>query len=181
MLELWLVRHGETPWNREGRLCGWSDPPLTPWGRQQALALAPWLAQTAFDGVFSSDLQRAIQTARLAHAKPPQLQPALRELNFGALEGLRWAELPEEHQAALLNFEGFQAPQGESTEQFRERVYGFFEGSSPGRYLVFTHGGVLRLVLRDLGQEGFLPPCAAVGLDWSRRRVLFVREPEAAG
>lgn len=94
-------------------------------------------------------------------------------MNFGALEGLRWAELPEEHQAALLNFEGFQAPQGESTEQFRERVYGFFEGSSPGRYLVFTHGGVLRLVLRDLGQEGFLPPCAAVGLDWSRRRVLL--------
>jgi len=174
--ELWLVRHGQTTWNLEGRLTGWTDVPLTPLGEQQARALAGWLSQERFDKVLASDLQRALHTARLAYGEPQEALPELRELEFGALEGLKWDELPEPHKSALLAFEGFQAPGGESTRALRQRVYGVFEGLPPGRHLVFTHGGVLRLVLRDFGRDRFLPPCAVVGLDWQQKRVLFVRD-----
>lgn len=177
MRELWLVRHGQTTWNLEGRLTGWTDVPLTAWGQQQARALAPWLAQTTFDGVFSSDLSRAIQTARLAYGEPQEVSAALRELEFGQLEGLKWAELPEVYKDALMGFEGFQAPGGESTAQMQRRVYGFFDGLPMGRHLVFTHGGVLRMVLRELDQDRFLPPCAVMGLDWKYKQMLFVRHP----
>jgi probable phosphoglycerate mutase len=180
-VEVWLVRHGETPWNALGRLTGWSDVPLSARGEAQALALAPFLAAERFDGVVSSDLSRAVQTARLAYGEPGRRLAALRELDFGTLEGLRWDELAEPYRAALLAFEGFEAPGGESTAGLRSRVYGFLEGLPPGRHLAFTHGGVLRLVLRDFGQDRFLPPCAVVGLDWSGRRVRFVRGEEGWG
>lgn len=174
MSEFWLVRHGQTTWNLEGRLTSWTDVPLTPLGEQQARALAGWLGQERFDGVLASDLQRAVHTARLAYGEPQARLLELRELEFGALEGLRWAELPEVHKNALLAFEGFQAPGGESTAALRARVYKVLEGLAPGRYLVFTHGGVLRMLLRDFGQDRFLPPCAVLGLDWAHKRVLFV-------
>lgn len=181
MSELWLVRHGQTPWNLEGRLTGWSDLPLTALGEQQARALSGWLTGERFHRVVASDLQRAIQTARLAYGEPQEVAAALRELEFGQLEGLRWAELPEVYKEALLKFEGFQAPGGESTAQLRRRVYAFFDDLPAGRHLLFTHGGVLRLVLRDFDQDRFLPPCAVVGLDWGLKRVLFVREPANEG
>lgn len=177
-VEIWLVRHGETLWNAQGRITGWSDVPLTERGEAQARALAPLLAAERFDSVVASDLSRAVQTARLAYGEPQRHLWELRELDFGGLEGLPWADLAEPHRVALLAFEGFQAPGGESTARLRSRVYGFFEGLAPGRHLAFTHGGVLRLVLRDFDRDRFLPPCAVVGLDWTGRRVLFVRGEE---
>ncbi|WP_245587634.1 histidine phosphatase family protein [Calidithermus chliarophilus] len=180
-VELWLVRHGQTVWNAEGRLTGWSDVPLTGLGEAQARALAPLLAAERFDGAVASDLARAVQTARLAYGEPERVLPELRELNFGALEGLRWAELDEAHRQALLGFDGFAAPGGESTAGMRSRVYGAFDRLPAGRHLIFTHGGVLRLVLREFDQDRFLPPCAVVGLDWTARRVRFVRGEEAGG
>ncbi|GIW25852.1 histidine phosphatase family protein [Meiothermus sp.] len=176
MSELWLVRHGQTPWNVEGRLTGWTDVPLTPLGEQQALALRAWLSVERFGQVLASDLQRAVQTARLAYGEPQGVLAELRELNFGDLEGLRWVELPEVQRNALLAFEGFQAPGGESTAQLRRRVYAHFDQLPPGRHLIFTHGGVLRMVLREFDQDRFLLPCAVLGLDWAHKRVLFVRE-----
>ncbi|RDI94734.1 histidine phosphatase family protein [Meiothermus sp. QL-1] len=176
MGEVWLVRHGETLWNAEGRLTGWSDVPLSPKGEDQARRLGDWLRRERFEGVLASDLRRAVETARLAYAEPELQLEALREIDFGELDGLPWAALPEVHRQALLAFEGFQAPGGESVEAFRRRVFGVLEGLGVGRYLVFTHGGVLRLVLRALGRDTFLPPCAVVGVDWQQRRLLFVRE-----
>ncbi len=177
MSELWLVRHGQTPWNREGRLTGWTDVPLTRLGQGQARALSVWLRAERFCGVWASDLQRALHTARLAYGEPQEAVADLREINFGQLEGLSWAGLPEEHKTALLAFEGFQAPGGESTAQLRQRIYRFLGGLPAGRHLIFTHGGVLRMLLRDLGQDRWVPPCAVVGLDWQSRQVRFVREP----
>ncbi|MCS7068437.1 MAG: histidine phosphatase family protein [Meiothermus sp.] len=181
MSELWLVRHGQTPWNVEGRLTGWTDLPLTALGEQQAQALRGWLSAERFGRVLASDLQRAVQTARLAYGEPQEVLAELRELNFGDLEGLRWAELPESERNALLAFEGFQAPGGESTAQLRRRVYARFDQLPPGRHLIFTHGGVLRMVLREFDQDRFLPPCAVLGLDWAHKRVLFVRGEGADG
>ena len=88
-MELWLVRHGETLWNREGRLLGWTDLPLTAEGEAQARRLKGALPSLP---AFSSDLLRARQTAELAGFSP-RLYPELREIHFGALEGALWETL----------------------------------------------------------------------------------------
>ena len=177
-VELWLVRHGQTTWNLDGRLTGWTDVPLTKLGQAQARELLPALSTEPFASVAASDLSRVVHTARLAYGEPQCLEPALRELDFGQLEGLKWADLAEPHKSGLLAFEGFQAPGGESTHALKARVYGFFDQLAPGRHLLFTHGGILRMVLRELGQDRFLQPGAVVGLDWTGRKILFVRGEE---
>lgn len=172
---LYLVRHGETTWNQDGRLTGWSDVPLTPLGELQAKALRePLSAEGAFDSVWSSDLRRASQTARLAGFEA-SLDPRLRELDFGDLEGERWRQLAPRHTEGLKAYEGFEAPGGESMAQMRARVMGFVEGLSPGRHLIFTHGGVVRLLTQQVGYTKFVSNCATVAIDWSARALLFVR------
>ncbi|BDG17534.1 histidine phosphatase family protein [Thermus brockianus] len=163
-MELWLVRHGETLWNREGRLLGWTDLPLTPLGRAQARALRGLLPPLP---AYSSDLRRALETAALA-GFAPQPTRALREIHFGALEGASWETLDPLHKEALLRFQGFHPPGGEGLEAFQERVFRFLEGLE-GPALLFTHGGVVRAVLRALGEDGLVPPGSALLVDWPKR------------
>jgi 2,3-bisphosphoglycerate-dependent phosphoglycerate mutase len=174
-LELWLVRHGQTTANADGILSGWLDVPLTELGEAQARFAARHLVGIRFDGVWSSDLARALATARIAWGEPiPDRR--LRELHFGELEGRKWGELGGDLEAALLEFRRFRAPGGEDLEMLRERVHGFLGGLTPGRHLIFTHGGVVRLLTRDLGQDRFLPNGCTAILDWSGRRLLHVLE-----
>lgn len=146
-VHLWLVRHGATDWSDAARFCGWTDVPLNEAGRRQARAFGDRLTEHRFAGAWTSDLSRAAETARLAvgGAVP---DPRLRELRFGRLEGLRWDECPAPVRSALLAFDGFRAPDGESVEELRERVAAFTEGLSGGDHLVFTHGGVIRALRR---------------------------------
>jgi probable phosphoglycerate mutase len=174
-LELWLVRHGETTNSRDGILAGWVDIPLTERGEAQAEAVRPVLAEMEFTGVWSSDLQRAVHTALLAWGQPVA-DPRLREVNFGELEGTTWATLDPVHKKALIDFEAFNPPGGETLEEVGERVAGFLSELSPGRHLLFTHGGVIRLLTRETGQDGFVPTGTVVGIDWTHREVLFKRE-----
>ncbi|MER3482389.1 MAG: histidine phosphatase family protein [Meiothermus sp.] len=176
-VELWLVRHGETLWSREGRLTGWSDPHIMAEGRGQAAELRPWLSTGLFTGVYSSDLRRAADTAWLAYGEPV-LEPRLRELNFGALEGVKWSELETSVQEELFAFDDFAAPDGESTRQMLERLCEFFDSLAPGRYLCFCHGGPIRAVLRLLGQDRLVAPCTVAGVDWSDKKFLFLRGSE---
>jgi probable phosphoglycerate mutase len=175
ILELWLVRHGETTSSRDGILAGWDDVPLTEKGVAQAEAVRPVLDGSSFAGVWSSDLQRAVRSALLAWGAPVA-DPRLREINFGELEGARWETLEEVHKKALINFDGFKPPGGETLGEVRERVSGFLAELPAGRHLLFTHGGVIRLLTREAGQDGFVPTGTVVGLDWSQRTVLFKRE-----
>ena len=174
-LELWLVRHGETPASRDGVLAGWANVPLTPRGVAQAEAVRPMLEGEAFAGVWCSDLQRAMDTAHLAYgaARP---DPRLREINFGELEGHAWAALDPDVRRSFAEFNGFHPAGGESLGQVRERVHGFLAGLPGGRHLIFTHGGVIRLLTRECGHDAFVPTCTVVGLDWSRPELLFTRE-----
>ena len=173
--ELWLVRHGETTNSRDGILAGWVDIPLTERGEAQAEAVRPVLAEMEFTGVWSSDLQRGVHTALLAWGQPVA-DPRLREVNFGELEGTNWATLDPLHKKALIDFEAFNPPGGETLEEVGERVAGFLSELSPGRHLLFTHGGVIRLLTRETGQDGFVPTGTVVGIDWTHREVLFKRE-----
>ncbi len=174
-LELWLVRHGETPASRAQILAGWTDVPLTDTGEREARTLRSVLAGEAFEGVWSSDLRRTIATARLAWGEPRQ-DPRLREIHFGELEGLYWPTLEAPHRAALERFEGLATERGETFEVVRARVVAFLDELPPGRHLLFTHGGIVRLLSRDAGEDQFVPTGTLLALDWTARRVLFRRE-----
>ena len=167
-MTLWLVRHGDTEWSEHGRLCGWADPPLSPAGIEQAARLRPRLRHRPFEGAWTSDLTRASEFARLSFGEArPDVR--LREIDFGDLEGKTWDECDEETQEALMRFEGFTAPGGESVETLRERVLGFLADLGPGNHLIFTHGGVIRL-LQALRGSGRSPrPGEMVVLDWPIR------------
>ena len=92
---LFLFRHGETDWNREGRLQGHTDTPLNATGLAQAEALADRLRAHRLDAVVSSDLTRALTTARIvadALGVPMATDLGLRETNVGAAEGMIWAD-----------------------------------------------------------------------------------------
>ena len=170
-LELWLVRHGETPASRDRRLAGWTDVPLTDEGERQARALRPHLAEQRFESVWASDLDRALSTARLAWGEPRQ-DRRLREMSFGELEGLAWQALSPEQQEALARFSGFSAPGGESFDALRARVLALLDSLGPGRHLLFTHGGVVRLLSREAGEDAFVPTGTLLVLDWSARRLV---------
>lgn len=158
------MRHGETLWNREGKLLGWTDLPLTPEGEAQARALKGLLPPLP---ALSSDLVRARRTAELAGFRPEATR-ALREIHFGALEGAPWEALEPAYKEALLRFQGFHPPGGESLEDFQERIFRFLEGlKAPA--LLFTHGGVVRAMLRALGEDGLVPPGSVLVVDWPRR------------
>lgn len=178
-LELWLVRHGQTVWNAEHRIAGWSDIALTALGEQQARNLSRPLGKVTFEGVWSSDLIRARETARLAQGEP-QLDERLREMNFGALEGKLWDEIAPEHRDGLLAFEGFESPEGETTTDLVLRVCAFIEELPFGRHLIVSHGGVLRVLSRSLGLDRFVGNGSLIVVDWLTQRLLRVEEPKVA-
>jgi probable phosphoglycerate mutase len=167
VVRLWLVRHGATDWSDEGRLCGWTDVPLSEKGRGQAKILRRRLEGQGFDGVWTSDLSRASESARLAVGRPHP-DRGLRELDFGELEGRRWRDCDEPTREALVRFEGFVAPGGESVRDLEERVGGFLSELTTGDHLVFTHGGVVRLLTRQQGDASILAPGELAVLEWGR-------------
>jgi probable phosphoglycerate mutase len=170
-VHLWLIRHGETPASRDGFMAGWSNVPLTETGQEQAKALRPLLATQTFTTVWSSDLDRTMTTARLAWGETPP-DRRLRELHFGDLEGRPWREIEAHHQQALLAFEGFQAPAGESLLDLRTRILAFVDELVPGRHLLFTHGVVIALLGREVGRQELVPTGALRVIDWTNRRPL---------
>ena len=162
MTTILLVRHAETDWNAERRVQGHSDTPLNDTGRAQARALAEELADEGIDAVYSSDLLRAHETARIvAKARGLEVMSIrdLRERHFGRWEGLTddeiFARFPEARNGSWGD--------GESREEMAGRVLQALqriaETHEGGRVLVVSHGGPLRAVLAhcgdgDVGQIG---------------------------
>jgi probable phosphoglycerate mutase len=144
-----LARHGETDWNRERRWQGHSDRPLNDTGRDQARALAAELSGEPVSAVYSSDLLRAYETARVVAEQfglDVVTVSGLRERRFGSWEGLEDVEVER-------RFPGVRSPpDGETREDMARRVLESLEviaTSHPGRtVLVVSHGGPIRAVLR---------------------------------
>ncbi|HHQ47673.1 MAG TPA: histidine phosphatase family protein [Acidobacteria bacterium] len=177
-LELWLIRHGETTRSAAHEVAGWSDPPLTERGRREIEGLREFLAGHEFDGVWSSDLRRTVESARLAWGEPIQDQ-RLREINFGELEERPFVEVDPGVASEVMEFRHFDLPGGESLEAFRERVRAFVDELPPGRHLLFVHGGVIRALTQDLGLDRFVPTATVVVVDWPARRILRLAESAA--
>jgi 2,3-bisphosphoglycerate-dependent phosphoglycerate mutase len=158
--ELLFIRHGQTDWNVQQRFQGQLDVPLNATGHQQAQALAARLAHDPHELVFSSDLQRALQTAAplaAAWSRPLATLPGFREQSFGVLEGLNAQQAREQHptpwQTWLQQRADYGLPGGESTQMFFDRVMGAVAelvSAHPGRRIaVVTHGGVLDMLWRS--------------------------------
>lgn len=158
--EFWVVRHGESTWNADGRYQGQTDVPLSHIGVLQAAALAERLTGQHFDAVYTSDLTRASQTAeavaeRLAGQPTVQPEPGLREIDVGDLGGLIVADIERRHPDYLRDLQadpwGTRRPGGESMADLFARcgeTFGRLRGRhAGGRVLVFTHGGVVRVAV----------------------------------
>jgi alpha-ribazole phosphatase len=158
MSRVLFIRHAET--DMAGRYCGHSDPDLNAAGRAQRTQLARLLSAEHLDTVYSSDLRRATSTAEAIAAGRKILQvmrPALREMNFGAWEGMNWEQIerldPEYAEAWIAGYPNLPAPSGESFQDFEARVLtevNHLLAGNPGPIAVVTHAGVLRVVLRRL-------------------------------
>jgi probable phosphoglycerate mutase len=93
---VWVVRHGETEWSRDGRHTSRTDLELTLVGEAEAAALRPSLADVAFDLVLCSPRRRAQETARLAGLPPFEITGDLAEWDYGDLEGRTTADIQED-------------------------------------------------------------------------------------
>src|SRR3954471_11406527 len=100
--DLWVVRHGQTEWSRDGRHTGRTDIPLTDVGRRQAEALAPVLAAHDYPLVLTSPLQRARETGRLAGFGDAAVDDDLAEWDYGDYDGRTTAEIRAERPGWLL-------------------------------------------------------------------------------
>lgn len=155
---LYLLRHGETEWNSEGRIQGSQNSPLTDRGlsqaRQQAAILKRVLHDVGHLTYYSSPLLRARQTAGIAlDGTAPVLEPRLRELDCGAWEGLSPEERsqrdPELVRACVTDFDLYRsAPGGEGLEALEQRLRAFL-GDVRGPSVIVAHKVVL-IILRGL-------------------------------
>ena len=187
--QLWFIRHGETEYNREGRLQGQQDIGLNPKGREQASAVGRALCKLAGPEIdrldksrafFASPLLRTRQTMELARAAmglDPQayaLDDVLKELTFGDWEGLTWPEVeardPEGAAARAADKWDFVPPNGESYAGLARRLTPWVETIDRDLF-VASHGGVARALMYLLA--GATPEIAAdVGIHQGRA-ILF--------
>ena len=151
--KLHMVRHGESLWNSERRVQNNTDGiALSERGRRQAELLGARLKGMHFDMVFCSDVQRALETARIALGDgfPMTITSGLREIAFGEWEGMLVSEIEEKFPGAMSRW--FEAPSkveikgAEKFLDFHERVVreiGGITESTSGDILMITHGGVI--------------------------------------
>lgn len=157
---LYLIRHGESVYNREGKIQGQTDIELTEFGKQQAQAVALGMADVELDAIIASPLQRAYQTASaLAQSKqmPIQLHEGLKEIDVGVFSGLTWPEVAEkypQHADAWSRQDmDFVLPGGESRRMLQQRgVATLVEISRlPLKSIaIVAHGGILCAALKGL-------------------------------
>lgn len=173
MTEILLIRHGETDWNVEKRLQGHHDIGLNREGVRQATALGRALLKEPLDAIFSSDLQRAYDTAQaiaMPRGMKVQLERGLRERCFGAFEGLVHPEIAERYPDGYAAWKrrdiDTRYPSGEfdaeTLREFSARAIAAIVrlAATPGyqKIAIVTHGGVLDSVYRSAKSMGYEHP-----------------------
>jgi len=162
---VYLIRHGETLWNREGRCQGVTDIPLTEKGYRQAHAIANAFAGKRLGLVLSGPLQRTRETAAVlaeSQGLSVETREELREWNQGELEGLTGAELLGNHRAYFERWfqdpAGAAPPGGETLRSLQERAWPVIdslrERTLSGPVAVVSHTMTIGTII-----------CAALGLD----------------
>ena len=149
-MRLILVRHGETDWNKLGKCQGISDVPLNSTGEKQAIDLANSLKDENISAIFSSNLQRALDTARSIsehHSIEVLVDERFGEMDQGDFEGLEFTYIRENYSHVLKKWreepESLRIPGGESLTEVQDRAWLAFnnllEKYSGKNVLVVTH------------------------------------------
>jgi len=160
MTTIYLVRHGETDWNRERRIQGSTDIALNETGRAQAATTGALLANRQWDGVYASPLSRAYETgviiARELGLPAPEAVPEVAERRYGDAEGLTGDEID-------ARFPGeTPVPGRETREEVAQRVIPAIVALAerhPGENIVLvSHGGVIRTILNVVAPDASTEP-----------------------
>ena len=166
---IYLARHGETAWSVSGQHTGLTDLPLTDHGQRNAVRLGERLKGLSFAKVFTSPLQRASLTCKLAGlGDVAQVDPDLLEWSYGQYEGLTTKEIHVPRPGWLLFRDG--CPGGESPDQVAARADHVIDRvrAVSGDVLLFSSGHFLRVLaarwlgLPPLGGKYFLLSTASV-------------------
>ncbi len=158
--QIFIVRHGETDYNLNGRWQGHLDIPLNKMGRDQAQLVGEALRNRNIGAIYSSDLTRAYDTAQAISAATGisiEKDVRLREIHCGIFQGLTRSEILQTYpleQNHWDNSDGYPVPQGESRLQVQARVFAFFEEvtttSNVENVVFVSHGGTIRWLLNKL-------------------------------
>ncbi len=176
---LYLVRHGQTEWNQEGRMQGRLDSPLTPLGREQAILLGERLKNEPLDAVYSSPTGRAYTTARLilpGRESMIQQDDRLKEIDMGDWEGMSFAQVekkyPQEFKDFCDNPHRFHFDSAEDYQDLVKRAGSILreirQKYPEQNVLVVTHGATLLALLHilentelsTLWDRGLVPPAS---------------------
>lgn len=157
---IYLVRHGETNWNRERRFQGQKDVPLNDYGRAQAKKLSEKLnlSNSNIDAIYSSDLKRAYETANIIAEKynyDVRINIGLRERFFGVLEGLSLEEFKKDYpNTNFYNFDIDENLQIEPYTDFQRRIYNTIltisEQHPNSSILIVSHGAAINSFLHEI-------------------------------
>lgn len=158
MTRLFLIRHGETEWNKNLRYQGHRDIPLSETGLAQAKKIARRLSTEKIDAIYSSDLSRALETAKAIagfHEVSVNIVTELKETNFGRWEGLTYNEIENQFREVMHgwreNPRDTKIPGGESLSEVAERCLKGLEkviSDNPDKnVVVVAHGGIIRIIV----------------------------------
>ena len=150
-MQITVIRHGQTPWNSEGRMQGHTDIALCDTGLAQGEKVAARLAKEPCDIIYTSDLVRAVKTAEFInshHNVPLVKTAALREVSFGIFEG----RIYDEAWVEMAQYDSLEQdyPQGESNTNFVARINAFMdEVTRAGHKNIFivAHGGTISAII----------------------------------
>lgn len=161
-MKLYLIRHGQTDWNIQGKIQGSHDIPLNETGRKQARMLAEGMDSRPVTKIFSSTLKRAVETAKMIGDRQKvdiYLVPGLIEVEFGQWEGMTWQEIqaqyPAEYERWSINPVDVAPPGGETQMEVMTRVAGAVEtvmGMTDKRedIAVVSHGATMAYIVAYL-------------------------------
>ncbi|EGY79324.1 histidine phosphatase family protein [Peptoniphilus indolicus] len=155
-MKIYLTRHGQTEWNRADRVQGIMDSPLTQEGIEMAELLRESSKNIKFDKVYSSDLKRAEDTAKIVAPDNEIIStPYLREIDVGNWSGRYFNTLKEEDRELYTTYfnepHKYKREDGESLYEVMDRVKKFFEGyilnSKDKNVLIVSHGVTIVAIL----------------------------------
>ncbi len=161
MVRIYLIRHGETQWNKSLRYQGHKDVPLSDKGLEQAKKVGLRLAGEKIDAVYSSDLSRAVETAKAIaghHGLEVSTFQELRETNFGCWEGMTYPEIVAAYEQIMNDWRvkplETKIPDGECLQEVVDRTNKMFwqlvEQHQGQNIVIVAHGGTNRAIIAGI-------------------------------